>query len=289
MCQLHFIKKMGKPITERELDLLYNAMEKGAETNKDGWGVFSNKFFFKINNNKPNKKDTRAPDFIGSSFLVGHNRLSTSGGNTIKATHPVEAPLVLVAHNGVVSKLGDKDESDTQAIARLVNEHYAENKNPAEAIKSVVENNWGSYSIFFFFRDSERLFYYKNSTTDFKFGLFKNGEGEMVILGSTYISNFKESKELFGFTIEKYPFKKLAIEEPKANALYEISDKGFEIVETLYYCSKSYKKNKGMRKKDKDGYAFSFADDTGYGTYDDYMKRNKDKDELWRDRDGYYA
>lgn len=114
------------------------------------------------------KKDL--PNFKGE-ICIGHTRWATHGGVTAANSHPHFScdKRVFVCHNGIIEnyqelrgeleKKGHKfaSQTDTEAIAHLIEENLKSKKSFPEAVRSTLKRLEGSYAIVAIDRDSNQL------------------------------------------------------------------------------------------------------------------------------------
>lgn len=271
MCNVHTVIPIGRPVGKRELDLMHLALASGAVANKDAHGVFNERGFNKALGNKVKRKFLK--DFEGSEFIVGHNRLATSGVDALKNAHPFKVGAVTVAHNGIVNGLATEKKCDTLVLTEELSNNYDACGSPVKALKKTIEAHpHGSYSVFAWFSDANTLLYFRSSGANFKFGLFESARGLKTILGSTYLSNFKVGRELLGFVKYSYPLRLITTLEPEENVIYEVGNAGIEAVGSVqinkvYYAGEGYS-----------GYS---PENDEVGT--DYVKEivNGDRPDIW--------
>ena len=98
---------------------------------------------------------------------IGHTRWATHGAPSDINSHPhlSDSGTIAVVHNGIIenyqdlkNELGAKgvtflSETDTEAAAATLNEEYAKDSNPAEAIRRAVARMKGSYAFGILFED----------------------------------------------------------------------------------------------------------------------------------------
>jgi hypothetical protein len=79
MCQIQIIKRLnGKNVSKEDLNIFGKMMYLGNAYNNDAFGLFNHDYSFKAPNGfKIDKIDDRK--LIKGNFIVGHNRLATSG------------------------------------------------------------------------------------------------------------------------------------------------------------------------------------------------------------------
>jgi glucosamine 6-phosphate synthetase-like amidotransferase/phosphosugar isomerase protein len=243
------IKRLDKKIlSKREIEGFLNLMYYGNEKNDDAYGVFSDKGT--VTKESGSLDYTKLWDEIKNvktPFLVGHNRYKTKGDHKeMKNNHPFETENFVVVHNGVISNdetlkkeynLQYDVQTDSYIISALL-EHYLDTLKGdyLTAIKLVAGELYGSYSVMVYYKPEQKLFYFKEYSTRFTFGLLNIGEWN-VLVGTTDKDNIQESfsktvKGIFKIPVECGFF------EPKEEKIYEIKEEG--IVEVAEFDEKKY-------------------------------------------------
>jgi predicted glutamine amidotransferase len=107
---------------------------------------------------------------IPSWIIATHQRFATSG-HSIDYIHPFENENIILMHNGVIQNEAQrkKDESDTFGMFTAIGETADTEKALISNIKNYVSNFEGSYSVLIYHKHTEKIFYFKNSRTDFYF------------------------------------------------------------------------------------------------------------------------
>lgn len=146
--------------------------------------------------------------------LITHQRYTTSGYG-LNNTHPHESKDFVLQHNGVFLGVGDKDNSDTKIYLEFLQKVFDVEKNILKSVKICSESFKGSYSIVLFDKNTEKVYYYKNSSTSMYILEDKN-----YIVMSTSEKNLKIAKLFFGI--------KNSIKEVKSDILYELTTYGLK-------------------------------------------------------------
>lgn len=206
MCEIHFIMRVdGKGLDEDDLTELKWITELGGDSNEDATGMFSDGFAHKdgMEATKYFEKywEKMKPDLLGKPFVVSHNRSGRYGPpDDNKNNHPfiVKSRLgnVIAVHNGSISndtrirdeeKLECEGKTDSEIIPRLIAKYIDAGDEPNVAVKKCAEKIVGTYSVFVLVQ--HRLYYFKNDSPDFMFGLITFADGKKVIVGSTSDKN----------------------------------------------------------------------------------------------------
>lgn len=208
MCELQFIKRINKPLTNNDKKQFITLLKKGAETNKDAFGIFTKEITFKTNNKVEDKiKNEILINIVNQTntdWLVGHNRLTTQGKeDNNENNHPFETDNFKVVHNGIISndkelkeefKLDYPIETDSAIIPFLLEHKIKNNINNNTfmvLLKETIELLQGSYSVFLLDKRNGNLYYFKSSSTLFTFNLYEDNISK-VIVGSTSKLNLDE-------------------------------------------------------------------------------------------------
>ena len=107
----------------------------------------------------------------GSSTGIGHTRWATHGEPSDINSHPHGSARVSLVHNGIIENyLAIKErmirkgytfesQTDTEALAKLLDYYYVQKNDPIEAIKKVLEKIKGSYALGMLFAGHEDTIY----------------------------------------------------------------------------------------------------------------------------------
>jgi len=240
---------MSHNINDTEITNFLEMLESGSYVNQDATGLFTDngtkwKFRAALYNIKE-KKSLNLPDDISANctkFLVGHNRLATTGSEKLnKNNHPFETRNFMLVHNGIIGnhdllkgqyKLKYEEETDSAIVPRLLELYLVKHKDIVETIKEVAEVLSGSYSILLYYKPTDRLFYFKNSGTSFSFMKTINKHGKIAIYGSTKDENLLNCYEWTDdgmFQIDT--LRKRAFATPESGKIYELSQKNLSLNE----------------------------------------------------------
>ena len=179
MCEIQIVISKNE-LKQREKQTFFNMMVNGGFGNADAWGVYYNGKIYKEEGSPSESailfsRMKRIVEKGHSSFIFGHNRLSTGALAKDNANnHPFETDNYVVVHNGIISNhkelkrlydLDYKEEVDSYVIPALL-EHNRE-LFPEEhlVVKSVAEEISGSYSVFIYSKASDCFYYFKNKST----------------------------------------------------------------------------------------------------------------------------
>jgi glutamine---fructose-6-phosphate transaminase (isomerizing) len=127
---------------------------------------------------------------------IGHTRWATHGRPTEGNAHPHATENVAVVHNGIIEnfrelrqqleKQGAKfsSETDTEAVAHLVNSYLLKGHSPQEAVKASLPQLRGAFALAFLFKGHNDLLIGARKGSPLAVG---HGDGEMY-LGSDAIA-----------------------------------------------------------------------------------------------------
>lgn len=242
MCQIQLVKPLNyKNLSEKDLRMFAELMWYGNSYNKDAFGYFSNKEVFKCNQEFDYNKFLEQLNSQNHEFIIGHNRFKTKGSaEVMENNHPFETEHFIVVHNGMINNdeklkktynLNYSAEVDSFIIPSLLEHFYRlqTEKNLPKLLKQVAEELYGSYSVIVFYKPESRLFYFKQKSTDFAFGLLKTGK-YYTLLGSTKKDNLTkvDSEYLYGIFQTK---SNIIVVEPEEEEILEITNEGISKVE----------------------------------------------------------
>lgn len=237
MCEIQFIKRVGKPLTLNDKQEFSKLMSLGDLKNKDAFGIFTKGYLFKrgISYNKKIGISSIWQEVfrpIKSSWAIGHNRMKTQGDAKDNLNnHPFETKNFVVVHNGVITNdfilketfdLDYKEKTDSAIIPYLLEKRTSDGEDVVTAIENIVEDLEGSFSVFVYDKNNNKIYYFKNDGTNFYFCLVLDESGK-VLMGSTTKSNFDNSyiTKQGIFPIKHFRYK--CIVEADENVLYEIT------------------------------------------------------------------
>lgn len=248
MCEIQVIKKFGGNLSTVDVQNFFHMLKLGSYANRDAYGFFVEGGY---NLRKALAFERESPQIVGAhttnslrnnpSFAVGHNRLATQGNKENNYNnHPFVTDNWIVVHNGVLSNDNDlikthnleyKQETDSAVIAHLLQKYTDEKKKPLDAVKNVAEQLTGSFSVVVYNVSTNQLFYFKNASTSFSWGLFTMHTGEKVLVGSTKKKNFDELYASNTMIFYDPLYSKFLSTDAEANVIYEITDKDIKVVE----------------------------------------------------------
>ncbi len=250
MCEVHIIMPLGRKVNKDDLSLMNEYLVQGSRRNRDAWGVMNNKDIFTRQGVYSDGDYKNLKQFVGSPYIIGHNRLGTQGTNP----QPIREGEWLIAHNGVFSGYSSYGKKEKSSDTKLFIEDFIKsNKTLAE----FMENVRGSYSMFMVNKGTKETFYLKSTSTRFTFFLLQNKKtGSKLLVGSTDDDNIKDyipSKYSYGFLVPDYEI--LSEFEPEEETIYKLTkSKGIEEFEKYEYkssyCNGYYNKSnsKGRSK-----------------------------------------
>jgi len=218
MCNVHFIVSNG--INEKHKVVLKRMLEKAYIFNSHGWGIWNDGKSIKgLKTIKYKNKHLKG------KTIIAHNRFATHGSKTLDNTHPFETKSFVLAHNGIISKVDNKDtnvtdkKTDTLLFAEFLQRNYEKYKDELKALHETIEHTTGSLSICVYFKHSKNLYYYRNQGD---FHIFKTAEG---IIGSTSVENI-----LMGLGKNKHIIQITGYIAPHYDHLYKVTaDKVYNI------------------------------------------------------------
>ena len=238
MCEIQFV--MSHNINNTEITNFLEMLESGSYVNQDATGLFTDngtkwKFRTALYEIK-DKKSSKLPDDIGANctkFLVGHNRLATTGSEKLnKNNHPFETRNFMLVHNGIIGnhdllkgqyKLKYEEETDSAIVPRLLELYLVKHKDIVKTIKEVAEVLSGSYSILVYHKSTKRLFYFKSSGTSFSFMKTIDKHGKIAVYGSTKDDNLLNCYDWdTDGMFQMDTLRKRAFATPEAGKVYEI-------------------------------------------------------------------
>lgn len=298
MCEIQFIMGLGKDrLSKYDVNQMAKLLETGSKTNDDGFGVFSEK----INYKEEGKFDTgHAPVlknlFKDSRFLIGHNRLATTGKTKARNSHPFENERFVWVHNGIISNfdtLKSKHNAnsllvDSEIIGYLIYKKVLEATEVIKAIELALAEIEGSVSAFIYDKETGKLYYVKTLGLSFSFEML-SGEGRNLLTGSTGFENLGKAykKEDKG----KKLYENKGVLYPENDIIYEVRDTGvwkvgkFKCKETQFVSIYKDNKKKGRKKKWNTQDPADYDGDI-YGKYhperDDYYNREYDEIDIAR-------
>lgn len=231
MCQIQFIMPLGRKIKTCDLHLMNEYLLEGTKRNDHAWGVTNGKNIFTRQGSYKEKYEKELKKFIGSDYLIGHNRLATQG-DTIQ---PIKYKGWICIHNGILSGYSTTKNTKDSDTLLFLKDFVKSNK----SIKEFMEDVDGSYSIFMINTETGEIFYFKNYSTDFYFYLIESEDKkDKMIVASTdkdNIENHIPERLSYGFLVPNYNI--LSSFEPDSTDIYSITKKKG----VIYYDSYEYK------------------------------------------------
>ena len=245
MCEIQFV--MSRNINDEEIVNFLDMLNEGSYSNSDATGLCTdNGTKWKFRTALHSLKDKKSGNLLSdirvntSKFLIGHNRLATTGSEKEnKNNHPFETSNLMLVHNGVISNhdslkgnfaLDYAEETDSAIIIHLMEAYLEQNYTIEDAIKETAESLQGSYSVMLYYKPDNRIFYFKNSSTQFAFMKAVTSTGKVSLYGSTKTQNLVNTYywEKDGmFDIDS--LRKRAYAEPDAGIIYEMDTKSMNI------------------------------------------------------------
>ena len=291
MCEIQFV--MSHNINDEEIGNFLDMLTEGSYSNSDATGLCTDngtkwKFRNAIHRLKDKKTDHLLRDIRMNTnkFLIGHNRLATTGDEKFnKNNHPFETPNIMLVHNGIISNhmslkgdfsLDYKEETDSAIVPYLLETYLTlPDTDIVSAIKETAESLQGSYSILLLHKPSGRTFYFKNNSTSFSFMKTITKSGKVSLYGSTKDQNLLncydwEKDGMFNVDT----LRKSAFAEPEAGVIYEITEKGLNLEEVGKFSPFTYTTT-GIRTAYGNGttyggttkYYSDWRDDYGWNDY----------------------
>ena len=217
MCNLNILFK-NKKAKHKDLLTAFNfSCAASYAMNTDGARVYfnnGNKLVTSANNIDINKYKN---NFINSSVVIGHERISTSG-HSLDNLQPFMNERFVFVHNGVLYEFNNhKEKSDSKQLFEVFIRNFSLTNDVAIAIKQALKTEGGSYSILIYDKKEEIGYYFKNGATSIS---FYAGEGILFI--STKDNN-------------KYFFSDLKEVKIKSYNIYKIENLNVKCVGTIDY------------------------------------------------------
>jgi glucosamine 6-phosphate synthetase-like amidotransferase/phosphosugar isomerase protein len=257
-------------------------MSLGSMGNDDAFGLFNGKYSYK-EKGLFNTKNVKKTLLYQDNFLIGHNRFTTKGHHkNNKNNHPFNINDFYLVHNGIISNhnelmekynLFNTIETDSFIIISLINKFFNkyEKKKPnrehnlLSSIKKTCELLEGSFSVFFYDRVLNNIYYFKDGSTHFY--AYSN---DKVLIGSTCKTNLNYTyldNDLIRLK-EYSDLKELKIDD---GVIYLLNDKNtFKAVEKFDI---------------KKSYMSYMSEGYGSSTYEDYYGKNLLNDFNFKDED----
>jgi hypothetical protein len=184
MCELQFIYRKEN-LRKQDLNEFIKMLQFGSLNNSHATGLFNRHFILKnkglvnLDLIKQHQKE-----ILNDNFLIGHNRFKTNGSeDKNENNHPFILNSLVLVHNGIISNYRELEnefkfikteiETDSYIILRLINHFLKSNKledrikGITTAIKKTCGKIKGSYSVFLYDKISNKIFYFKDNSTEF--------------------------------------------------------------------------------------------------------------------------
>lgn len=168
--------------------------------------------------------------FENSRFILGHQRITTSGSG-INYAQPFKSGNFVFFHNGIISHYDKNGHSDTYNLFNAFLKHYTRyskkfkgSTSIKKAIDKALKNKAGSYSIGIYDIKNEELYYFKNDNTSIYALMDK--KKEMFYLTTSYKNvDFLEiaNEDFKEFEIEDYTLYSIKINK---NSKISIKERG---------------------------------------------------------------
>ena len=247
MCEIQFV--MSHNINDEEIVNFLDMLNEGSYANSDATGLCTdNGTKWKFRTALHSLKDPKSGNLLTdiqmntSKFLIGHNRLATTGDEKLnKNNHPFETSNLMLVHNGIISNhdslkgnfaLEYPEDTDSAIIIHLMETYLEQDYSIIKAIKETAECLQGSYSVMVYYKPENKIFYFKNSSTSFAFMKTITKTGKISLYGSTKTSNLVNCYDWTKdglFDIDT--LRNRAYAEPKAGIVYELTKNKLNIDE----------------------------------------------------------
>lgn len=217
MCHLNILVKDKENNSQVVADFLNNVTAVSYYLNDDAEGLYFSKTDKLIKSDDKINLTLYNQDILTSNFILCHERISTSGKSK-KYHQPFVYGDFVFLHNGIINEFVKKDASDTYGFMLKFIKNFNESKskvrekNIVKAIQETLTDVYGSFSIALFDKKTEKLYYFKNSSTEIHF--YKNKK-YLYITTNDFNTNFFN-------ILTKYKFKEMDI---KDYTIYSIDNK----------------------------------------------------------------
>lgn len=197
MCNINVIfKPEGLDVTQRLSDMTAISWL----NNDDGEGAF-----FSCDNTVVRSPEKRIPVYMyadkikKSTCVVFHERLSTSGGNTLASTHPFYNERFVLVHNGVFYQANGwgvaNKKSDTAKFFDNFVAAFTISNDILPAIKAALQKTGnGSYSIFIYDKQVKVGYYFKEESTEMN--MIETQDGCLVLTTNYKNTEFWAKKKV---------------------------------------------------------------------------------------------
>ena len=307
MCEIEFIKRINGNLNSKDIEEFFKLMEFGSLNNSDAFGFFNHNHFFK-ERGIFNLKGFKYKKLLSGGFIVGHNRLTTTGTEDRNYNnHPFKLNDFIMVHNGIISndeelrkkfKIKSKIETDSYVILWLINHFFNKSKRKSrvkkmkDAIKKTTKKIDGSYSVFVYDKEGCDLYYFRNSNTDFSFCLLDN----KILVGSTTENNLKHIYLNKKYIFDSDLFNERVFKETEEETIYLINDEviikeigKFEEVYNWYSSEITEEEEKELKdKRNMGGYDFYNKEYGIYGNYADKVVKDSEDCDLHNEIDDVF-
>lgn len=198
MCEIQLVYGFGKDVDKKSFKKFKHLLNCGARYNNDAHGYLQlTKDTVYMDKTRKLKRLFKLMDYHNQTkFLLGHNRFATCVGKSFKDNHPFEiTDKYYWVHNGILYnskelqkkyKLPCESNTDSEVIGHLIN-HFTmtDNCSVEEAIIKTIKELEGSYSVVFYDLKEQRIYYFKEKSTEFYFCMGSN----KILFGTTVREN----------------------------------------------------------------------------------------------------
>lgn len=226
LCNLNILVKSIKKNGRKYTSFLKNVTNNSYQSNSDGDGIYLSDPELLIRSLKKIKINRYVKEIEASEFIITHQRIATSGFGS-EYTQPFESKEFVLAHNGVMNDFIKSGElhSDTYSFFYDFIDEFKKQKGKRQtkmikAIKKLMDERRGSYSIVILDKAENTMYYFKNFTTSINFYTSKS---EKILYITTKWDNEKYFKRI-------HKFEELDIKDHKIYKIY-IKDEKVEVLE----------------------------------------------------------
>lgn len=235
MCEIHYIKPLGRKINKEDIQQLTTLL-RSSWSNKDGFGVTNGEHILKRETKFRNTYiDQIVNEFTDSKFILGHNRIKTNGKAKKTNAHPFVNDRFIWVHNGHISNYDELVirhklngiSVDSKIIGELLLKECETEEDVVKALINTLNQLSGGFSVFIYDTKEDRMFYFKHGQT-FQFRILETRNGETMIIGSSDKSNLddiytQQDGTKLGLPMLKY--KVISSFTPLDEKIYEIGTK----------------------------------------------------------------
>lgn len=219
MCNLNIVIRRRENLKSSVEDInllsyLQSATALSYSNNSDGDGVYMDNEGKDVLYKTLNKTNLNyfMCELCNSKFILTHQRTATHG-LTAEYTQPFDNKNFVLMHNGVLSEFAFKEASDTHGFFMKFLEAFKIQNGTREekiikAIKSLLNNSRGWYSIALYDKKTQKLYYFKDDFSKIFFYRSKNylilttNEDNAKFL-SLLEEDFNKLKKIKNYTIYK--------------------------------------------------------------------------------------